>query len=137
MNTTPITDIMTRQVHTIDVKEDVIKARNLMDKYEINHLPVTEDGKLVGILSSNDMRQAIYLSGFVGERLESGTIFKSLSLDELMTENVQTLTTKSTMEEAIQIFGSSCFQCLPVVDGDSLVGIITTKDLFASILTEV
>lgn len=136
MKTTPISTIMTKQVRHIDVEADVIEARNLMDKYEINHLPVLEDGKLAGILSKNDLNQVEFLCDFVGERLEQSTIFKSLSIQELMTENVKSLKVDSTISEAVQIFSNNSFQSLPIMDNGELVGIVTTKDVFGYMLVE-
>ncbi|WP_425390511.1 CBS domain-containing protein [Ekhidna sp.] len=136
MKTRPISEIMTKQVHYIDINDPVINARNLMDKYEIHHLPVMESGKLVGMLSSNDIKQVQYLCDFIGERLEESTVFKSLSIEELMTEKVQSLTTNATTVEAAQVFSNVSFQSLPILENDELVGIVTTKDIFTAFLTE-
>ena len=135
MNTTPISEIMARQVYFIPIEEDVIKARNMMDKYEINHLPVLDDGRLVGILSRNDLNQVAFLCDFVGERLEESTVFKSLSVQELMTEKVQSISIDSTIMEAVQAFSNASFQCLPILDNGELAGIVTTKDVFSFIMT--
>lgn len=136
MKTRPISEIMTKQVHYIDINDSVINARNLLDKYEVNHLPVMENGNLVGMLSSNDLKQVQYLCDYIGERLEESTIFKSLSIEELMTENVKAISTDGTIAEAAEIFSNASFQSLPVLENDELVGIVTTKDLFAAFLTD-
>jgi CBS domain-containing protein len=137
MKTLPISEIMTKQVHHIDINDPVINARNMMDKYEIHHLPVMERGKLVGMLSANDLKRVQYVCDFIGERLEESTVFKSLSIEELMTEKVQSLTTNATTTEAAQVFSNVSFQSLPILENDELVGIVTTKDVFAAFLTEV
>ncbi|WP_420316323.1 CBS domain-containing protein [Ekhidna sp.] len=134
MKTRSISEIMTKQVHFIDINDQVISARDLMDKYEIHHLPVLESGKLVGMISSNDLKQVQYLCDFIGERLEESTIFKSLSIEELMTENVHSLTSNATIKEAAQVFSHMSFQSLPILENDELVGIVTTKDVFAAFL---
>lgn len=134
VNTLKISELMTKQVHQIDINDELIKVRNIMDKYEINHLPVMDNGKLVGMISSNDIKKVQYLCEFIGERLEESTIFKSLSIEELMEENVQSLTSNATIAEAIQIFSNASFQSLPVMENDELVGIVTTKDIFGSFL---
>lgn len=125
---------MTRQVHFIDINDPLINVRNLMDKYEIHHLPVMESGRLVGMLSFNDIKQVQYLCDFIGERLEESTVFKSLSIEELMTEKVQSLTSNATIEEAVEVFSNVSFQSLPILDNEELVGIVTTKDVFAAFL---
>ena len=134
MKTRPISEIMTRQIHFIDINDPLINVRNLMDKYEIHHLPVMESGRLVGMLSFNDIKQVQYLCDFIGERLEESTVFKSLSIEELMTEKVQSLTSNATIEEAVEVFSNVSFQSLPILDNEELVGIVTTKDVFAAFL---
>lgn len=134
MKTRPISEIMTRQVHFIDINDPLINVRNLMDKYEIHHLPVMESGRLVGMLSFNDIKQVQYLCDFIGERLEESTVFKSLSIEELMTEKVQSLTSNATIEEAAEVFSNVSFQSLPILENEELVGIVTTKDVFAAFL---
>jgi len=136
MKARPISEIMTKQVHYINASDEVIQARNLMDKYNIHHLPVMDENKLVGILSANDINQVEYLCEFVGEKLDEGTIFKSLSIEELMTENVLSLNVTATTMEAAQVFSNASFQSLPITENDELVGIVTTKDLFSAFLTE-
>ncbi|GAB4245754.1 MAG: hypothetical protein Tsb0034_24400 [Ekhidna sp.] len=136
MNARPISEIMTKQVHRIDINDSLINARNLLDKYEIHHLPVTDEDKLVGMLSSNDLRQVQYLCDFIGEKLEESTVFKSLSIEELMTKNVKFLNANATTLEAAHVFSVSSFQSLPIMDDDELVGIVTTKDLFAFFLAD-
>lgn len=135
METHPISEIMTSQVHHIDVNSNVIDARNLMEKYEIHHLPVLEQGKLVGLLSWNDLKQVEFLCEFIGDKIEEGSIFKSLSIEELMTENVHFLEVDATTEQAVQIFSNASFHCLPIMDKGDLVGMVTTKDVFSSFLT--
>lgn len=136
MKTTPISTIMTKQVLHISINDDVIKARNMMDKYDIHHLPVMDGKDLVGILSKNDLNQVAFLCDFIGERLEESTVFKSLSIEELMTEKVKSLKVDSTISEAIQIFSGASFQCLPVLDNNELVGIVSTKDVFSYMLAQ-
>ena len=135
MNTQPISELMTRDIHHIEVNGSVIEARNMMDKYEINHLPVLQHGELVGILSRNDINQINYLLDFIGQKLDEQVLFKSLSIEELMTEQVQTLDANASTFEAIQIFSMYSFQCLPIMENGELVCIVTSKDLFASMLT--
>lgn len=134
METRLISEIMTKQVHSIDINKPLIDARNLMDKYEIHHLPVMAGGTLTGMLSTNDLKRVQFLCDYIGVRMEESAVFKSLSIEELMTENVHSLTTNATVREAAQVFSNVSFQSLPILENGELVGIVTTKDLFASML---
>lgn len=91
---------------------DVIK---LMQRYNVSGLPVLDGKKLVGIITSRDLK-------FVRDT--------SLKVTEVMTSNVITVGSNITPPEAHKIFGKHRIEKLPVVDDDGrLKGLITVKDL--------
>lgn len=130
MKNVRISEIMTNQVHFVTPQDDLLGARRIMDEYEIHHLPVMEAGKLIGVISSYDIARVEYLSEFVGEKLNDHSIFKSLSIPEVMAKDVYFLSSASSISEAVHVFAQANFHCLPIIDNDVLVGIVTTKDLF-------
>jgi len=96
-----------------------------------------DNGKLAGIISKNDMKKVEFLCDYVGEKLESSTIFKSLSVQELMTTTVRSIESTATIAEAVAIFSTAAFQSLPVTENGELIGILTTTDVFSYLITEV
>lgn len=69
---TPVQDIMTAEVVVIDPTETVERCMELMTEKRIRHLPVVEDGKVVGVLSIGDLVKAIIAEQqFQIEQLES------------------------------------------------------------------
>ncbi len=97
--------------------EHTIKdADNLMGKYKISGVPITVDGKLVGILTNRDLR-------FVTDY--------SKQIKEVMTsENIVTAPEGTTLEEAKEILSKHKVEKLPIVDKDGyLKGLITIKDI--------
>ena len=133
MKNLPIQEIMSSQVQKLDVSDDVIEAKRLMEDHQINHLPIMNENQLVGIISSNDISQIEYLCDFIGEKLERSGVFRSLSLEEIMTKDVVSLNAQDSLAEAIKIFSNVSFQSLPVLDEGQLIGIVTAKDVFRSI----
>ena len=103
MNTQSISTIMTKQVHHVAVDKPLRMARDMMDKYEIHHLPVTDEGKLVGMLSWNDVQKVAFLCDYIGEKLDESSIFKSLSIEELMTKDVHFLKSNASICLLLQI----------------------------------
>ncbi|WP_027634582.1 IMP dehydrogenase [Clostridium hydrogeniformans] len=91
-------------------------ALNLMSKYRISGVPITVDGKLVGILTNRDI---IYEDDY-NKRIE-----------EVMTkENLITASEGTTLEEAKEILKKHKIEKLPLVDKDNtLIGLITVKDI--------
>ena len=136
MKTQLISSIMTRSLYLIDVNSSLIKAKNLMKKHGIHHLPVVLNEELVGILSENDLEKVEYLNQLVDDEEVELHIYEEFSIRDLMSADVTTLNVHtSTIEDAVSIFKNRNFQCLPVLDGKALVGIITTTDLFKQMQT--
>lgn len=69
---TPVKDIMTAEVTIIDPQETVEKCMSLMTEKRMRHLPVVEDGKVIGVVSIGDLVKAIIAEQqFHIEQLES------------------------------------------------------------------
>jgi len=60
---TPVSDIMTKEVHTIDLNKALTEAGDLMDKAYVRHLGVTENGKIIGVISVRDLIHPMYTDG--------------------------------------------------------------------------
>jgi len=60
---TKISEIMSRCAHTIDSEKDIFYASDMLNKYNIRRLPVTEGGKIVGIITARDVAKSLaYIS---------------------------------------------------------------------------
>ena len=91
-------------------------AAELMEKYKISGVPITEHGKLVGIITNRDMRFETDLSRQIGE---------CMTKDSLVTASEGT-----SLEAAKAILSEHRIEKLPLVDGDgNLKGLITIKDI--------
>ena len=101
---------------TIGPKNRIADALEIMKKYHISGVPVTENGKLVGILTNRDLR--------FESRLD-------LAVQDVMTkENLVTVAIGTTLEEAEKILHKHRVEKLLVVDKDyNLRGLITVKDI--------
>lgn len=101
---------------TMDPSSSVGDALDLMAKYRISGVPITETGRLVGILTNRDLR-------FVDDR--STPIAEVMTRDGLITVPVGT-----TLDDAKRILHKNRIEKLPVVDDDGrLRGLITVKDI--------
>ncbi len=122
-----VTDLFT--VHPEDV---VDLAASLMDWRHIRHVPVEDDdGKLVGLVSHRSLLRMV--GGGLRNR-DKGHV----AVKDIMKSQPVTVTPATPTLEAIEIMRERRVGCLPVVEGDKLVGIITEHDLIqvASILFE-
>lgn len=101
---------------TISPDQKIYDAIEIMQRYRISGIPVTEEGKLVGILTNRDLR--------FEKRLD-------LKVSEVMTkDNLITAPVGTTLEDAKEILHKNRIEKLPVVDRDfRLKGLITIKDI--------
>ncbi len=101
-------------------ENSVREAVALMERYKISGVPITKNGKLVGILTNRDLR------------FESNY---DQPIDNVMTkENLVTAPVGTSLEEAQKILGKHRIEKLPIVDKDGyLKGLITIKDIEKSI----
>jgi CBS domain-containing protein len=54
-----VKDVMSKEVVFINPDSDLFEAANIMDKYDVNRLPVIDDGKLIGVISRADLIKAL------------------------------------------------------------------------------
>jgi CBS domain-containing protein len=109
----------------------VSQAQQHMQSATVRHLPiVTEDGKLLGLLSDRDLLQAGASAVPLLARYEAPLLLMTMQVKDIMTTDVYTVTEETTVATAGQLFLDHKLGCLPVVDTDHrLAGIVTVTGL--------
>jgi CBS domain-containing protein len=121
--------IMTTDLLTIEQNEKLVKADELMRARGVRHvLVVDEENTLTGVLSQRD----IFHGGLL-KALGYGTRAKQVALDSLrvkdaMTSEPITTSPSTTLADAARVIVQRKIGCLPVLDGDRLVGVLTESD---------
>ncbi len=110
---------MTPMPHTIGSKIPMDKAIDLMRTHRIRHLPVQEEGKLVGVLTDRDIKLA---SSFTQE----GSV---LQVDDIMTPDPYTITPQASLDVVVAEMAEHRYGCAIVVqENGKVVGIFTAVD---------
>ena len=117
---------MTRDPKTVTPDDPLAGAARILREHGFHHLPVVEEGKLVGILSDTDLRNA-FLAATPEER-EAGQP-GDRPVRAVMRTEVWSLTPDDSLEDALLILSREKFGALPVLEGDRLVGILSRVDL--------
>jgi len=126
-----VEEIMNRNLVTIKPYETIRLAMLITAQHRIRHLPVVDDsGKLVGIISDRDLRDA-GPSRF--ESNQNDSIFNR-KVEEIMNKNVITAHPLDFVEEAAYSLYQNKIGCLPVIDNDELKGIITETDILNTLV---
>lgn len=119
---------MTRDPKTVAPEDSLTHAADIFRDHGFNHLPVVEGGRLVGIVSDTDLRNAMLASGGGGA---------DRCVRDVMRPHVWSLSPEDSTDDALLVILRKRFGALPVLSGDTLVGIITKIDLlkgFADVL---
>ena len=126
-----LSSIMTSDVVCVSPNQKIIDVKHIYEKTKFHHhIPVTEAGKLVGIVSLVDFMYRIRGAGLD----DNNPVYESLTVKEIMTTNPFALDQGASIEEAAQILKKGDYHALPILDGDQIVGIVSTADLIAYFL---
>lgn len=123
---------MTKDPKTVSPEDTLTRAADIMRESRANHLPVVEGGRLVGILSDTDLRNASLASGILPAAEDAKG--QDRRVREVMKTEVWSLTPEDSLEDALLIICRKKFGALPVLSGDRLVGIITKVDLLNAVI---
>ncbi|MBN1795423.1 MAG: CBS domain-containing protein [Sedimentisphaerales bacterium] len=113
--------IMTSPVVTLCQSVPLVEASQIMEENNVKRLPVTRDGKLVGIVTQTDLIQAM-------------TTHIYCDISEIMSENIASVKTGSTVAQAAEKMASDKISCLVVKDKERVTGVITERDIVKKVV---
>jgi CBS domain-containing protein len=114
-----IADIMSADCVTVTPQDNLYEAASLMKDHNIGFVPVIEGRKLIGVITDRDL----VIRGYAEK--QPGTI----SVKEVLSEDVQTVSPHMSVDEAAGIMASSQIRRLPVVENGQLMGVVSLGDL--------
>ena len=122
-----VEDIMTRHPKTLPSNASLADARRLMTEFEIRHIPVLGDGRVVGLVTLRDVLAASssVLDETEDQRVEHDS---HIPLSEVMTATLDLVAPGAGLRDTALLMRNHRHGCLPVIEGEQLVGIITDTD---------
>ncbi|MFC2017982.1 CBS domain-containing protein [Chloroflexota bacterium] len=129
-----VRDIMTKDVITIPSSTTIAEADDILSAKKINRLPVVDDGKLVGIVSRSAILKATAPKNTPIAVWKLPHFFFRMKVKEVMIKDVVTVTPDMTVEGAAFIAQENKVGGTPVLEGDRLVGMVTSNDYYYNIL---
>lgn len=132
-----VTTIMTKNVIKLNISDDLTKAEMLFKKHHIRHIPVVNGSKIIGMLSYSDLLRISFVDAVDDEAdVVDATVYNMFTVEQVMAKNLITISSETTIKEAAEILASKEFHALPVVEGDLLIGIVTTTDLIKYLINQ-
>ena len=128
MNTT-IREIMMNSPVTLAPGDTLDLANDIMSLGRIRHIPIVEDGRVEGVLSQRDLFGAAVAIVLGLKSREQKDLLKSFRIKEVMRHPVITISPDASVKEAAQLMAEKKIGCLPVVEANNLVGLVTLTNV--------
>jgi acetoin utilization protein AcuB len=131
-----VRDWMTRNLVTLSPEASVAEALTLCRERRIRHVPILEEGRLVGIVSDRDLRDASPALGDPGR----ARALREIRVGDVMSREVITVDPRDSIENAAQEMYELKIESLPVVPegpaapGEELLGIVTSSDVMRALV---
>lgn len=129
-----LSKIMTSKLVSVEPDDSLEEIKRLFDNVPFHHLLVVEKGKLVGIVSDRDLFKA--LSPAVGTAAETRRDAALLhkKAHQIMTRKPTSLSPQQTIKDALDLFNSQRFSCIPIVDKHNKpVGVVSWRDIMRAL----
>jgi CBS domain-containing protein len=124
----PVSELIRHREGTLwHAKPDdtVFDTLKVLAEHEVGALVVMEGGRLVGIVSERDYTRKVALQGRNS---------KETPVSEIMTRNVLSVTPGTGTRECMQLMSQRKIRHLPVLDGDTVLGMISIRDILDDII---
>jgi CBS domain-containing protein len=108
---------------TLDLANDIISLGR------IRHIPVVEDGQLVGLLSERDLIGAAATEIFGLKQKRKSALLKTVLIKDVMKKKVMVTKPDTSIKDAARLMADKRIGCVPVIESGALVGLLTTTDI--------
>lgn len=123
--------MMKKDPVTTTVETSIVDVADILKENHIHRLPVLDKkGKLVGVITEKDILHASPSPVSSLSVYEMPYMLSRLKVANLMTKDVRTVGPDTTVEEAAKIMVEDDLSCLPVLEDEKLVGIVSKSDMF-------
>jgi CBS-domain-containing membrane protein len=123
-----VRDLMEKDVTTLKASDDLGLAEDIMELGRIRHLPVLSKEKLVGIVSQRDLLRAAVSSVLGMHRSTERGWLQKIPVRDVMSKKVVTIVPGASVREATELMRKKRIGCLPVVENERLVGLLSETD---------
>jgi acetoin utilization protein AcuB len=126
-------DYMTPEPQTLGVGHSLLDAVLMVRRAGLRHIPVVDDGRLVGLISDRDLARCAPSMLVPLSPDEYNRVFESTEIGKVMAKNPLTTSPGASLSEALDLIFANRLGCLPVLENGTLVGILTKSDLMRAL----
>jgi len=127
---TPVSQIMSTDLITLTLNDDLVTAEKLFKKHHIRHIPVVNGKKLLGIISYTDLLRISFVDAvFDDEPVVESEVYNMFTLEQVMVKKLVTVPPNTSIRGVAKILAKKEFHALPIIENEALIGIVSTTDL--------
>jgi CBS domain-containing membrane protein len=128
---------MTPSPYTLQPRDTLASLYDLMDSHRVRHVPIVDgDGELVGLLTHTDLAMSALGSLSDLPLSQERDLLQRRRIREVMVTELETVEPDTPLAEAATTLFENKIGCLPVVEGNRLVGILTESDFVRRFVEE-
>ncbi len=122
-------EIMMGSPVTLKPEDSLDLANDVIALGRIRHIPVVDDGKLVGMITERDLIGAAANKIFGLKQASKSALLKTVMIKDVMKKRVITVAPDTPIKDAVHLMADKKIGCVPVVSDGALVGLVTTTDI--------
>lgn len=125
-----VSEIMTENVVSISLDEKLDLVDEIMSNGDIRHMPVTQGGRVIGIVSQRDLLRSKLSTLIDFPEEDRNSLLEATNVEKIMTKTVKLADPNEPVTHAASRMLEERIGCLPVVNKDhELMGLITDTDI--------
>jgi len=124
-----VRSIMQEKIVTISASESLSTVEDIMRLGRVRHMPVVSSGRLVGVVSERDLLRSSLSSLSSHRTAERKAFLYAVEIGRVMSQPPIVISPDASIRRAAQVMAENKIGCLPVVQGEDLIGIVTETDV--------
>ena len=130
-----VKEVMTAHTRTVRPDQSLSDVRSIFEDEGFRHLPVMGNDRLVGMITHTDLMRVTYGAHIAEADFEvNDLILETTTVEEAMSKHVHTIDPESDLKEAARMMKKYKIGCVPVLEGEDLLGLVTTTDVLTAFI---
>ncbi len=129
-----VKDWMTKNPVVLSPNDSITDAFDVMKKGDFHRVPICQNGNLIGLITGSTLADFAPSKATTLSVYEINSLLNKTKCKDIMITDVHTIAPNALLEEAAEKMNIYNVTCLPVVDGEKIVGIITQKVIFGAFI---
>lgn len=130
-----VSKIMTSNPITVNTTNKVADVAKIFAENNIHHLPVVSGSELIGMISKTDIDRVSFVTNLQDDKANTA-IYDNLEIEQVMTSQLDTVQQDGEIRDAAALLAKGSYHAIPVLEGETLTGIVTSTDVINYLLEQ-